>query len=54
MIRGVLNDLTWDEKIIFRKRTRIIELPEDVVMYMMDKHKYLKEFIEKLDLDLET
>ena len=44
----------WWEEIIFAKREPEMELPEDILIYMMRKNPLLEELISKYDLDLEA
>ena len=47
-------DDEWWEEIIFAKREPEMELPEDILIYMMRKNPLLEELISKYDLDLEA
>ena len=48
-----MSDWAWVEEIISYRYTPQMELPEDSMMYFLNKHPILQEMIDKLDLAME-
>ena len=48
-----MENMEWDEELIFRPRKVEMELAEDVIVMMMKKQPMLQELIDHFDLEME-